>query len=158
MHNAKAVGLGILIFLLLGTFPFWWGWLQESSSEPPEIALPEGGTKCVESREYMRALHMDLLNDWRDTVVRKGERVYVSSSGERFRMSITGTCLECHKSNDEFCNRCHTYVGVSTTCFDCHVETFVPPGKDDRTLVVQETEGTTKGSEGLRPVEVQRSR
>ncbi len=66
--------------------------------------------------------HMDLLNEWRDTVVRKGERRYVSASGRAFDMSLTRTCMSCHTSKKEFCDSCHNYLAVVPYCWDCHVE------------------------------------
>ena len=57
---------------------------------------------------------------WRDAVVRGGDRVYVAQSGERVPMSLTGTCLRCHKEPDKFCNKCHAYAGVEAFCWDCH--------------------------------------
>ena len=62
-------------------------------------------------------------NQWRDDVVRKGEREYVSSSnGKIFDMSLSRTCMDCHSNKAEFCDACHTYMAVSPYCWDCHVE------------------------------------
>jgi hypothetical protein len=74
----------------------------------------------------MRPYHMDLLNQWRDAVVRDGDRIYVSSTGERFEMSLSNTCMDCHVSKVNFCDSCHNYVGVSPYCWDCHVEPVEP--------------------------------
>jgi hypothetical protein len=65
---------------------------------------------------------MDLLNQWRNAVVRDGERDYVASSGEVFNMSLTETCLDCHENRDAFCTRCHDYASVEPKCWDCHVD------------------------------------
>ena len=71
----------------------------------------------------MRARHMDLLDDWRDRVVREGERVYVSDlSGASHEMSLSNTCMDCHSNKAEFCDRCHDYMAVDPYCWDCHVE------------------------------------
>jgi hypothetical protein len=122
MYDATKIFLGLAIFLILITFPFWFSIASEKSGYVPEPKLPEHEDSCVESREYMKALHMDLLNQWRDAVVRDGKRVYVSSTGKRYEMSLSGTCLDCHAQKAEFCDQCHDYVGASPYCWDCHVE------------------------------------
>jgi len=78
--------------------------------------------ECVASTEYMRASHMDLLNEWRDEVVREGNRIYTSPNGKEFEMSLTKTCTNCHYNKKEFCDQCHDYLGVTPYCWDCHVE------------------------------------
>ena len=85
---------------------------------------PIHGTQCVESREFMLANHMHLLDQWRDAVVRDGRVEYTSVSypDRTYTMSLTGTCLNCHASRDNFCTRCHDYANVDPTCWDCHVE------------------------------------
>jgi hypothetical protein len=68
---------------------------------------------------------MDLLNQWRNSVVREGKRTYVSkASGETFEMSLSKTCMGCHESRQKFCDRCHTYVNLRTAlpCWECHTE------------------------------------
>jgi hypothetical protein len=122
MHDAGKIIGGLLLFLIAVTFPFWFSLAHETSGYRPELQLPDDAENCIEPTEYMRAFHMDLLNIWRDDVVRKGQRVYVSSSGNRVEMSLTGTCLECHTSKAEFCDQCHNYVGATPYCWDCHVD------------------------------------
>lgn len=122
MYDASKIVLGLAIFMVLITFPFWFSIASEKSGYVPEPKLPVSEEECVESKEYMKALHMDLLNQWRDAVVRRGDRVYVSSAGKRFEMSLTGTCLKCHEEKTEFCDKCHDYVGAEPYCWDCHVE------------------------------------
>jgi hypothetical protein len=89
----------------------------------PKIVTAE--KQCVESREYMRAKHMDLLKQWQESAVREGKRIYVATDGKRYEMSLTRTCLECHRNTAEFCDRCHNYVMVEYVrprfeCWDCH--------------------------------------
>jgi hypothetical protein len=123
MYDSSKIILGLAIFLVLITFPFWFSIASEKSGYVPEPKLPTNSDNCVESREYMKALHMDLLNRWRDSVVRDGNRVYVSSTGKRYEMSLTGTCLSCHEEKSEFCDSCHNFVGTSPGCWDCHIDT-----------------------------------
>jgi hypothetical protein len=122
MYDASKILTGLAIFVVLISFPFWFSIASEKSGYVPEPKLPENEDACVESREYMKSLHMDLLNQWRDSVVREGNRVYVSSTGKRYQMSLTGTCLSCHEEKSEFCDECHDYVGAEPRCWDCHVE------------------------------------
>ena len=104
--------------------------------------------RCVESRAWMAAQHMDLLIDWRDWVVRDGEREYPSEEHPAQSsqkpvvrpMSLTGTCMGCHQSRQGFCGKCHEYADVSPVrplhfasrgngrmrCWDCHVDPDKP--------------------------------
>ncbi len=124
MYDAGKIIVGLVVFVVLATSPLWFNALTAESPEPPELKLPtNGSTECVEATEYMRPSHMDLLNQWRDDVVRTGQRDYVSSSnGKVFDMSLSRTCMDCHSNKAEFCDACHTYLAVSPYCWDCHVE------------------------------------
>jgi hypothetical protein len=73
-------------------------------------------------KEYMKMEHMQLLNEWRDTVVRDAKRIFVNSSGKEFNMSLTNTCLDCHEEKAEFCDKCHNYASVSPYCWECHID------------------------------------
>lgn len=118
--KAKAIA-GLAIFVILAMYPFWSA-LGSAAEGVPELELPEDEADCVEETQFMTANHMDLLNQWRNAVVRDGEREYISPSGVRHVMSLTGTCMECHGNRDAFCTRCHDYSNVSPLCWDCHVE------------------------------------
>ncbi len=124
MYDAGKIIVGLVVFVILATSPLWLNQILGGSPEAPEVQLPtNGSTECVESTEYMKSNHMDLLNQWRDEVVRTGNRDYVSSSnGKTFDMSLSRTCLDCHSNKAEFCDACHTYLAVSPYCWDCHVE------------------------------------
>lgn len=112
---------GLGVFVAIALFPIWHGVLHSDAPAAPDLEYPEEPA-CVESAEYMRANHPTLLNAWRDAVVRDGEVEYVSSTGEHYTMSLTGTCMECHQKRDTFCQRCHDYADVNPTCWSCHVE------------------------------------
>ena len=77
--------------------------------------------RCVEDTAFMRTNHMKFLNAWRDEAVREGVRLYKATDGRTFEKSLTGTCIQCHSNNEQFCDRCHNYVGAKPTCFSCHV-------------------------------------
>ena len=64
---------------------------------------------------------MDLLNTWRDEVVRDGIRFEDGIDGNRYEKSLSNTCLGCHLSKEKFCDRCHNYVGVEPYCWECHI-------------------------------------
>ena len=72
------------------------------------------------SDEYMKDNHMQLLDEWRNDVVRDGSREYESASGQVYEKSLDGTCLECHSNREEFCDSCHDYASVDPYCWDCH--------------------------------------
>jgi hypothetical protein len=70
----------------------------------------------------MRAEHMQLLNNWRDSVVRDADAVYKSdTSGKVFQMSLQNTCMHCHSNKKKFCDECHNYMAVKPFCWDCHI-------------------------------------
>ncbi len=125
MYDARKIIPGVVIFVGLITFPMWSG--HGKSSPPPEVKLDTPAIqkllekRCVEPTGYMKASHMDLLNSWRQEVVREGERVYLASDGKKYEMSLSQTCLNCHSNKDQFCDRCHTYEGVKPRCWSCHV-------------------------------------
>ncbi len=76
----------------------------------PDLVLPKSG-KCVEPTEYMRTNHMKLLLHTRKDVVREGIR----------DVSHTlSNCQTCHTKREEFCDRCHEYIGAKPDCFECH--------------------------------------
>jgi len=122
MSDKAKVAVGLAVFLALAGFPLWYALGATGDTARPELELPEDETSCVEATEYMTANHMDLLNRWRNAVVREGDNEYVSASGQTFVMSLTGTCMDCHANRDNFCTRCHDYSNVSPKCWDCHVD------------------------------------
>ena len=122
MSDKMKVVAGLILFLGLAAFPIWYPLGAEGDAAQPELELPADATECVEDTEYMTANHMDLLNQWRNAVVRDGARDYTASSGEVFNMSLTKTCLGCHEDRDAFCTKCHDYANVDPKCWDCHVE------------------------------------
>ncbi len=118
MYNAGKVLLGLGVFVAVVSAPVWYS-VAHGKTSPPELQKAKG-TECVEPAAFMRAKHMELLDTWRDSVVRKAEHVYVASDGKHHDMSLTGTCLRCHAEPAKFCNRCHEYSGVEVYCWDCH--------------------------------------
>ena len=120
MYNSVKVIIGIIIFLGLITYPFWRN--AGSAATPPKLEVGTTEKKCVEPIEFMKSSHMQLLDQWRDEVVRNGKRIYVSSTGKEFNMSLQNTCTKCHAKKAQFCDRCHNYVDSKPNCWDCHIE------------------------------------
>lgn len=126
MYNGGKIIVGLIIFLGLLTFPFYYNMGKATVKPEPKIDTPViqqlEVKQCVESKEFMRANHMQLVNDWRDSALRDGNRVYVSSSGKHYEISLQNTCMNCHSNKKEFCDRCHSYAGVKPYCWNCHIE------------------------------------
>jgi hypothetical protein len=126
MYNGGKILIGIIIFLLFVTFPFYYNIGKVSAKPEPKIdtpaiqQLPE--KKCVESKEFMKAEHMRLLNEWRDSAIRESRRSYINSEGREFKISLQNTCMHCHSNKKEFCDKCHNYAAVKPYCWTCHIE------------------------------------
>ncbi|MDH4200634.1 MAG: sulfate reduction electron transfer complex DsrMKJOP subunit DsrJ [Spirochaetia bacterium] len=120
MYSKGKVIPGLLIFIALVSCPVWKRFIVSPAAAMPKPVIANGD-HCVESREYMRAKHMVLLNNWRNEVVRENNKVYINSRGEHFQKSLTGTCLKCHSNKEQFCDSCHKAADVKPYCFDCHL-------------------------------------
>ena len=120
MYNKGTVIAGLAIFVLLVTFPIWFNGLDAGPLPKPE--LPPGGEKeCVAPAAVMRDTHMQLLNVWRDDVLRDADRVSVTVGGKEYRKGLQMACMECHSNKEKFCDTCHEYAAVTPTCWDCHL-------------------------------------
>jgi hypothetical protein len=69
----------------------------------------------------MRDIHMSLLNEWRDDVLRDGNRVSVTVNGKEYRKGLQMACMQCHSNKEKFCDTCHEYASVKPYCWDCHL-------------------------------------
>ncbi|MBE0583635.1 MAG: sulfate reduction electron transfer complex DsrMKJOP subunit DsrJ [Desulfofustis sp.] len=120
MYNKGFIISGLIIFVLLVTFPVWFNGLDAGPLPKPE--LPPGGEKqCVAPAAEMRDTHMQLLNVWRDDVLRTADRVPVTVAGKQYRKGLQTACMQCHSNKEKFCDSCHNYVAVQPTCWDCHL-------------------------------------
>lgn len=117
MYNAKIILPVLLVFLGLLTYPLW----SHKASAPPVLATPLKGEHCIESNDWMRANHMQLLEQWRHSVVRDQNRDHVATDGQHYDKSLSNTCLDCHQK-EQFCDSCHTYASVHPYCWECHFD------------------------------------
>jgi hypothetical protein len=123
MNDKKWIVAGLVVFLIIVLFPFWYN--RGKAVPPPEVKLTDkakAAKECVLSKEYMTAEHMQILDLWRETVVRDGNRIYTNPKGKEFVMSLSNTCLDCHSNKADFCDKCHNYASVRPYCWDCHIE------------------------------------
>jgi len=131
IYNGGPIFIGIVVFLAVALFPFYSNVGKVNAKPEPKTDTPaileyeklNGKKECVESKEWMRGEHMQLLNQWRDSVVRDDNRGYVSTSNhKRFNMSLQNGCMHCHSNKKKFCDECHNYLSVKPYCWDCHIQ------------------------------------
>ncbi len=123
MYNSKYIIPALVLFVVAVTAPFWLN-IGTPTYEYPKVALPqgEGMEECIEDVAFMRSEHMALLNEWRDEALRDGNRVYISSKGKKWDISLQNTCMECHTNYEDFCKKCHDTNSVDPYCWSCHIE------------------------------------
>ncbi len=130
MYNGGKIIIGLAIFLGIATLPFFSNIGTAVKRPEPSLDTPvikevqaQLGRKdvCVEPKAFMQANHMRLLNEWRDSALRQNKRLYISSDGRKFTISLQNTCMHCHSNKKEFCDRCHNYMAVKPYCWDCHI-------------------------------------
>lgn len=130
MKNASTIVIVVIIgFVVFFGFPFFYNLGKANARPQVKVDTPailewekeHGKKECVEPKEFMRGGHMQMLNDWRDAVVRNGERVYINSKGTHFNISLQNTCMNCHSNKKDFCDQCHNYLGVKPYCWTCHI-------------------------------------
>jgi len=127
MYDGGKIIIGLIIGIGLFLSPFIYN--AGSSAKAPDPQLTEKAKEakvCVAPTRYMRESHFTMLDEWRNTVVRDGERYYKSADGKVYYKSLQVTCMNCHSDKTKFCDQCHNYMDVSPYCWDCH---FVPEEK-----------------------------
>ncbi|MBT7714503.1 MAG: sulfate reduction electron transfer complex DsrMKJOP subunit DsrJ [Deltaproteobacteria bacterium] len=123
--NKNTIITGLIIFALAVLSPFWFNIVTttQAAPEPELVGKAKTEKKCVLDKYEMRANHMSLLDDWRDSVVRDADRMYTAENGHSFNMSLStgeNSCLGCHEDKAKFCDSCHTYASVTPYCWECH--------------------------------------
>jgi hypothetical protein len=129
MYDGGKIIAGIIIGLLLLTFPIWYG--LGTAAPKPDVKPPVKEKECVQPKAYMKNYHMQLLDLWRDSTVRVAKRSFVAFNGKKYEMSLQNTCMsaDCHARKTEFCDQCHNYTGVVPYCWDCHIPPKEEPKK-----------------------------
>lgn len=116
-HAAVGKGLLLLIAALTVAAPVC---AADATRVPKPVIEAAKGEKCVESTDFMRRNHMELLKHQRDATMHQGIRTK--------NHSLNG-CIECHASRRDnsvvgsdrnFCQSCHSYAAVNIDCFECH--------------------------------------
>ena len=120
MYDKGKILTGLAIFVIIVTFPIWYN--ASGAQHIPNPKLPTKLKHCVKPLAYMRADHMKLLLEWRDEVVRDGDRAKVTVDGIQYDRSLQNGCMYCHTSKVKFCDECHKYAAVEPYCWDCHIQ------------------------------------
>jgi [DsrC]-trisulfide reductase subunit J len=135
LYDGGKILIGLIVLLAVALFPFYNNIGKVNAKPEPKLdtpvilQMPEQERKCVESKAFMRTEHMQLINNWRDSVVRDGYRQYVSeTTGKHYNMSLQNECMRCHSNKKKFCDECHNYMAVKPYCWDCHIA----PKEDDK--------------------------
>jgi hypothetical protein len=130
LYDGGKIIAGLIVFVGLAALPFFYNIGKANPKPEPKLDTPAikqwekqyGKKECIESKAYMRAEHMQILNNWRDSVVRDNQRLYISdTSGKHFTMSLQNDCMQCHSNKKKFCDEYHNYLAVKPFCWDCHI-------------------------------------
>jgi hypothetical protein len=123
MYDKGKIITGLVIFVLLFASPFWYRMGRTAPAPQLELTAKAKQAKhCVESKAYMTEFHMQLLDTWRNAVVRDGYQDYHAQNGQTYLVSLQNTCLDCHANTTKFCDQCHNYMDVTPYCWDCHIQ------------------------------------
>ena len=123
--NKNMIVTGLVVFVVAVLSPIWFNMVTTTEAMPEAQLLGKAKEtkKCVLDKYEMRANHMSLLDEWRDSVVRDADRMYTGTNGESFNMSLStgeNSCLGCHEDKEKFCDSCHNYASVEPYCWECH--------------------------------------
>lgn len=125
MYDGNKIIVGLFIFVVLLTYPIWSSFGKAAQAPKPSIETPViekmAEKKCIESTQFMKSSHMQLLIGWRDEALRKGNRIYKNREGDEVVISLQNTCMKCHSNKDKFCDRCHSFAAVEPYCWNCHL-------------------------------------
>jgi hypothetical protein len=76
MYDGGKIITGLVIALAFLTFPFWWN--KGQAAQPKPVPVITDQTKamgpCIQPKEKMITTHMQILDDWRNKVVRDAQR------------------------------------------------------------------------------------
>ena len=146
MYDGGKIIPGLIIGLSLFLFPFFWNSGRAAKAPVPQLTeKAKAATECVAPTPYMRTWHMQLLDNWRQEVVRNGDRYYDTKPKtwemgwdrkvlEYWRNFIADTGPEykglkqdkvVYKSLQLTCMECHS--NKSKFCDECHNYMGVAP-------------------------------
>ncbi len=134
MYNPRMIITGIIIFIILALYPVWNVLIGSGGRSTLLLEVPADSKRCVMPVEYMKANHMALLNEWRDSAARSGDRSPVTVDMVKYQKSLSRTCLKCHSNKAAFCDRCHGYLSITPSCWNCH---YYPVEKKSETNKTQ---------------------
>ncbi len=123
MYDGGKIIAGLVIGIGLLLAPFFYD--AGKAAKPPDPQLtPKAreAKQCVTTTSYMRSSHFNLLDEWRQRVVRENKRFFTSPNGKIYYESLQATCMDCHSNKSKFCDQCHNYLNVVPYCWDCHIE------------------------------------
>jgi hypothetical protein len=147
MYDAGKIITGLVIALVILTFPLWYNIGADAPPAPEPVISPVAAAygTCVRPTEYMRKSHMQVLDDWRNLVVRDGKRWEVTQLPEFTtddiqlqvihvaRRNIDNTLLDIpglgrvRELLDVDATAAHVEAGavrfemsLQNTCMDCH--------------------------------------
>jgi len=122
MYDGGKIIIGLIIGIGLFLSPFFYNAGKAAKAPDPQLTeKAKEAQVCVGTKEYMRESHFSLLDEWRHTAVRDGERYYTAWDGKKYYKSLQVTCMDCHSNKTKFCDQCHNYVDVNPYCWDCHI-------------------------------------
>jgi len=122
MYDGGKIIVGLIIGIGLFLFPFFYNAGTAAKAPAPELTAKAKEAKvCVAEKPYITKSHFVLLDEWRNSSVRDGERYYKAFNGKIYYKSLQVTCVECHSNKTKFCDQCHNYMSVVPYCWDCHI-------------------------------------
>ena len=128
MYDSGKIIPGLLIFVLLITFPFWYNNLskaeQVKTPAPPDKAMLTGFT-FADGQEHppaaeMRAKHMEVLQSFHTAA--DPAKMAAAQKGEKKMQTMS--CMMCHGSKEQFCDSCHANISEKKVpdCWTCHTK------------------------------------
>jgi hypothetical protein len=127
MYDKGKIITGLVIFVLLITFPVWYNNLIGDVEALPAVSNNELAEALFQSMPFpndakhalttpeMRSTHMNMLRDIHAVAVQQGYSP--EKDGKKNQMQ----CLMCHGTKEAFCDSCHNSAAVTTPdCWSCH--------------------------------------
>jgi len=130
IYDGWKIILGLVIGVALFLSPILYNGVGKAAKAPvPELTAKAKAAKaCVAPKPYMTAWHMQLLDNWRQEVVRDGDRYYNTNENLWWDYSLDSRILESWRrlvtasDQDEAPGATGKiyYKSLQVTCMDCH--------------------------------------